>query len=427
MPEQLVRTWGSRSVFPAGFKLSEPSSRKVVKKPLLPFGDIPRNTGRVVIGSSPLAVALGFYGVAIAVFLPLEGIPVTDLGALLTTYGLATVIFSIPFAILSDRYGRKPIMLAGSLLAALVITVPGFTSDFLLLEIAALVGGIGDAMFLATWNAYLADTTTIEVRAATFSLSFMTFTIAYGIGTFLPGFFPLLPLDLFAAHRITFIALGLLGLGTCFSVWRWAEDVRPKITHESILPRKSFGIITKFSGANLMIGLGAGLIIPLIPTWFYLRYNVTDVFSGPLIAASNIIMGLAAVGSPSIAKRLGLVRGIVATRLLSTFFLLAVPFSPTAIIAGPLYVTRAVLMNMSNPLSDTFLMNVIAEDERATASSFNVVFWQLPNSASTVVGGSLLSGGNLNLPFYLCAALYIASIVLFYAIFRKAEQAGPNL
>jgi len=379
-----------------------------------------------VLGASPLAAGLGFYGVAIAVFLPLEGMSVTNLGAILTTFGLTTVVFSIPFAILSDRYGRKHIMFARSLLATLVTVVPGFTSDFLLLEISALIGGVGEAMYLATWNAYLADTTSVDLRAATFSLSFMTFTIASGIGTFLPGIFPLLPTDLLTAHRVTFIALGLFGLGTSFSVSRWAVNVKPRMTRQGILPRKSLGIIAKFSTANLMIGLGAGLIIPLIPTWFYLRYNVTDVFSGPLIAASNIIMGLAAVGSPGIAKRVGLVRGIVTTQSLSTIFLLAIPFSPTPIVAAPLYVTRAVLMNMSSPLSDTFLMNMIAEDERATASSFNVVIWRLPNAATTVVGGSLLNGGNLSLPFYLCAALYISSIALFYAIFRKTEPVGPD-
>ncbi len=391
-----------------------------------PFGGVPRNTGRVVLGASPLAAGLGFYQVAITVFLPLEGVSVTDLGALLTIFGLTTVAFSIPFAILSDRRGRKHIMLVGAVLASFVIIVPGITSDIILLEVSAIVGGVGEAMYLSTWNAYLADTTTIDVRAATFSLSFMTFTIASGVGTFVPGIFPLLPMDLLSAHRLTFILLGLLCLGTPLSVSRWAVNVKPKASRQGILPRKSLGVIAKFSITNMMIGLGAGLIIPLIPTWFYLRFNVTDVFTGPLVAAASIIMGLTAVMAPGIAKRMGLVRGIVMTQSLSTIFLLSIPFSPSPIIAAPLYVTRAVLMNMSSPLGDTFLMNMIADDERATASSFNVVIWRLPNAASTVIGGSLLNGGNLSLPFYLCTTLYVTSISLFYAIFRKAEQAGPN-
>jgi len=391
-----------------------------------PFGSVPKNTVRVVLGASPLALGLGFYEVAIAVFLPLEGISVTYLGALLTIFGLTTVVLSIPFAVLSDRYGRKRIMLVGGLLTSFIIIVPGITADILLLELSAIAGGIGEAMYLSTWNAYLADTTTADVRAATFSLSFMTFTIASGVGTFVPGLFPLLPMDLLTAHRLTFVALGLICLATPLTVSRWAVNIKPKTSRKGILPRKSLGIIAKFSTANLMIGLGAGLIIPLIPTWFYLRFNVTDVFSGPIVAASSIIMGLTALAAPSIAKRIGLIRGIVVTQGLSTIFLLSIPFSPSPMIAGPLYVIRAVLMNMSSPLVDTFLMNMIAEDERATASSLNVVIWRLPNAASTVVGGSLLNAGNLSLPFYLCTILYVMSITLFYAIFRKTEQNSPT-
>ncbi len=386
------------------------------------FGKVPTNTSRVVLGASPLAVGLGFFSVAIAVFLPLEGMSVTDLGALLTTFGLVTVVFSVPFAILSDRYGRKLLMTVGSLISVVVIIVPGFTSDFLLLELSAVLGGIGEAMYLSTWNAYLADTTSQEARAATFSLSFVTFTIASGVGSFLPGLFPLFPLKLLDAHRVVFVLLGILGIGTPLSVLRWVTDVKPKKSRQGILPRKSLGIIAKFSTANMMIGLGAGLIIPLIPTWFYLRFNETDVFSGPLIAISNIAMGLAAVASPSIARRLGLVRGIATTQILSTLFLFAMPFTPNATVAAPLYVVRAMLMNMSSPLSDTFLMDMIAEDERATASSFNVVIWRLPNAASTVIGGSLLSRGDLSLPFYLCTALYVSSIALFYGLFRHVDK-----
>ena len=86
-----------------------------------------------------------------------------------------------------------------------------------------------------------------------------------------------------------------------------------------------------------------------------------------------------------------------------------------------------MLMNMSSPLSDTFLMSIVAEDERAIASSFNVVLWNLPNAASTVVGSSMLSNPYLrNIPFYLCGILYMVSITLFYTIFRKTQTQRPE-
>ena len=389
----------------------------------LSFGDIPRDTRNVVLGAGPLAIGVGFYQVAIAVFLPLEGLSGTNVGLLITTLGLTTVAFSIPFAVLSDRYGRKKIMFVGSVLSALIILVPGLTENFLILEGSAVVAGAGEAMYLVTRNAYLADTTTVDVRPETFSLNFMTYTIASGIGAFLPAFFPFFGMDLLSAHRVTFIALGFLALVTAFSVNRWAKAGRPQSSREGILPRKSLGVIIKFSAANMLIGLGAGLIIPLIPLWFLLRFQVTDVFSGPLIASSNVIMGVTAVAAPKIAKQIGLVKGIVMTQSLSMIFLLAMPFCPTAAIAGFVYVIRAVLMNMASPLSDTFLMNMVHEDEMATASSFNVVLWTLPNAGSTVIGGKMLDDKKLSLPFYLCGILYIASIALFYAIFRKTTDA----
>lgn len=385
------------------------------------FGPVPKNAMRVILGACPLALCLGFYQVALTVFLPLEGISVTDLGALLTTAGISTVIFSIPFAVLSDRYGRRRIMLIGALVTCIISAIPGITTNFLILEASAAIGGIGDAMYLVTWNAYLADSTTEDTRPATFSLSFMIFTVASGIGSVVPGTFPFLPLSLDVAHRLFFVALSVLSLLTPFSVIKWVANTKPEISRRGILPRRSLGIIAKFSAANLLIGLGAGLIIPLIPTWFYLRFNATDVFSGPLLAVTYIVMGLAAGFSPRISKRFGLVGGIVLTQLLSTVFLIAMPFSPNPEIAAALFVIRSTLMNMASPLSDTFIMNLIAEDERATASSFNAVIWRLPNAASTVVGGSLLNSGNLSLPFYLCTGLYITSVVLFYGLFRKVE------
>ncbi|HUO42357.1 MAG TPA: MFS transporter, partial [Methylomirabilota bacterium] len=160
------------------------------------FGPVPKNAMRVILGACPLALCLGFYQVALTVFLPLEGISVTDLGALLTTAGISTVIFSIPFAVLSDRYGRRRIMLIGALVTCIISAIPGITTNFLILEASAAIGGIGDAMYLVTWNAYLADSTTEDTRPATFSLSFMIFTVASGIGSVVPGTFPFLPLSL---------------------------------------------------------------------------------------------------------------------------------------------------------------------------------------------------------------------------------------
>jgi len=81
------------------------------------FAEVPSEVSSVVFGASPLAAGLGFYEVAIAVFLPIEGVSITNVGVILTTFGLAAVVCSIPFSILSDQHGRTLMMIIGALLS----------------------------------------------------------------------------------------------------------------------------------------------------------------------------------------------------------------------------------------------------------------------------------------------------------------------
>lgn len=107
------------------------------------------------------------------------------------------------------------------------------------------------------------------------------------------------------------------------------------------------------------------------------------------------------------------------TQGLSTIFMLSLAFIPSAGLAAGLYIIRAALMNMSAPLSDSYLMGITTQEERGIASSVNSVMWRLPNSATTIIGGMILQTGRYDLPFYLATGFYVVSIVLFYVNFRK--------
>jgi len=184
---------------------------------------------------------------------------------------------------------------------------------------------------------------------------------------------------------------------------------------------QNLGPLWKFSGYNALIGLGAGFIIPLVPTWLFLRFEVPDSFSGPLLAISGVMMALAATASPSLSRRYGNVRAIVLTQGLSTVFMLALAFTPTALVAGGVYIVRAVLMNMSVPLADSFVMGIVTHDQRSFASAVNSLVWRLANSVSTVLGGALLAAGNFQLPFFLAVTLYGIAIALFFSFFRNVK------
>jgi MFS family permease len=397
----------------------------------LSFTGVPPKVRWLILLSAPQHVAGGFFFVVVSAYLPEIGLGSDLVGLILGLSGISMVASAVPLGLFSDRRGRKGLLLAGSAAVPGILFLFAFTRDAALLILGGLVVGVGEAAFLATWNALIADGTPLEARDEAFSLSFIVGTTTVGLGFVTPLALPAISaqtgLDSHALHQIFLILYGLLAtatpLGYVGLLRGHVETIRPKMARGK--PR-NLGLLLKFSGINGLIGLGAGFIIPLIPTWLFLKFAMTDAFSGPLLAVSSLVMGVAAFGSPVLAKRWGPIVAIVTTQAASTFFMLSLAFVPDPFLAGALYTVRAALMNMGIPILDSYLMSIITPEERGFASALNSIIWRLPNSVSTVVGGVLLAAGEFQLPFFLATGLYSVAIVLFYAVFRNVTPQPPT-
>jgi MFS family permease len=389
------------------------------------FASIPTNVVWLVVALSVNSLGLNYLMVVITAYFPSIGFSAGQVGLLLAADGLTMIAAGIPFGIISDRYGRRRIMLAGSVGVVPILFIFALTSEISYLLIGCIIGGVVEGAFLTTVNAVMADMTDPRYRDAAFSLSFILATAFGGLGFALPFAFPwlesLLGVPSLLLHRDAFIIFGIIGILATIALWRAMasyEQVRrartPKLTH--------LGTIVKFSAGNISIALGAGFIIPLIPTWLFLKFGVPDSLSGPLLAVAAITMGLAAVLSPRMASRYGLVKTIVINQGLSTLFMLSLAFVAGPLLAGVLYVIRAVLMNVASPLMDTLLMSSVSPEERGRASAINAIVWRFPNSITTLIGGIILTQGQYSLPFFLATGFYAMGIASFYYFFRNSSM-----
>ena len=391
-----------------------------------PFAAVPPKVRRLIVFGAPTNVAGGFFFVIVSAYLPEVGLGSEIVGLILGVSGLTMVLTAIPLGIVSDRRGRKTMLISGSAAFAPVLLVFAFTSNPAVLVLMGVVSGIAQAAFLSTWNALIADGTPLEGRNAAFAMSFIVGTTTSGLGFAFPLSFPAIGgwtgLSSSAVHHVFLVAFGLLAAATPIAftllLRHHVEIPRPKTAMRR--PRK-LGLLLKFSLINGFIGLGDGFIIPLIPTWLYLKFGIQDTYSGPLLAVSNIAMGLAAFVSAGLAKRYGSVRAAVMTQSLSTGFMVSLAFVPNPLLAGGLYVVRAALMNMASPILDSYLMSIIDPEERGFASAVNSIIWRLPNSISTVFGGIILARGLYDLPFLIAAGFYAIGISAFYTAFRNVR------
>lgn len=347
------------------------------------------------------------------------------------------MVSSIPLGIISDIYGRKLILIAGSFAGSFGLMVYALSTSFIYLFVASLVLGFAEGATVSVWNALLADLTDSETRNKVFSLSYVMISVASGVGLILPGVFPFIetPLGLtaYTIHRSVLLLLGVLSfaspLGVTALLWRHRETHNPERKFSGL---KNMGTLAKLGLVGGSIGFGAGFIIPIVGTWFLLRFNVGDAYSGPVLAISSIVIGLAAFGSPRLAKKYGQLNAIMLTMGSSMVFMLSMAFLPDVNLAAAFYIVRTGLMNMSGPLLDSFSMSIFPAEQRGLVSAATNTIFRLPNSVSTSFGGYLLGVGLLAFPFIIASALYVVGLAAFFAFFlasskyKSASIAGTN-
>lgn len=391
---------------------------------------VPAQVKWLILLTSFSSIGFGYLTTAIAAYLPEQGVDSGQVGLIIGLSGLAMIVSAIPFGFMSDRLGRKRLLLAGLGLLPFSMFICSFSVDPRLYLAAAIISGVAEGAILSTWNAMIADQTTVDNREMAFSMSFIVNGALVGLGFALPFAFPFL-MEIggwtsVQMHSWTFVLLGVVTLISPVTVHRLLRDYHDtapsaRLRRGTFLKERSKKTLLRFSINNTLIGLGAGLIIPLIPTWFYLRYGIPDSYSGPLLALSSLSIGAAAIFSPRLAHRYGPVPAIVMTQGFSTIFMLAIPFMPGAIWAGAVYLIRAATMNMAGPIMDSYLMGIVDKEDRGLASAINSIVWRVPNSVTTVIGGAMLAAGFFALPFVLAALIYIGAVTAFWFNFRNVK------
>jgi predicted MFS family arabinose efflux permease len=367
---------------------------------------------------------------SVAAYLPEVGITSGQVGLLLGLNGAALVVTAVPIGLLADRIGRKSIFIWGLAGLSPIMLVYAFTTDFTYLAIASLFAGLAEGAFLSTWNAMIADQTGQGGREEAFSMSFIFNTTSTSVGFALPLAFPALQaltgLDSRGIHSSAFFILAIVAFISPVALRSLLRNYNDRAEFQRTRIRKirNLRVILKFSAINSLIGLGAGFVIPLVPTYLFLRFALPDTYTGPLLALSGITIGLVSVVSPWLSRRYGIVRAIVLTQGISTVFMFAIPFMPDAPTAAAVYLVRSALMNMGGPLVDTFMMGIVTKEERGVASAINMVIWRLPNSVTTIVGGILLASGQFVLPFIIAASFYVLAITLFFFNFKDTKLKG---
>jgi len=211
------------------------------------------------------------------------------LGAL---YALMQFIFSPILGSLSDRFGRRPVILVSLLGAALDYLLLAWAPSMVWLFVGRIISGITAANFSAA-SAYIADVTSPEKRAAGFGMIGAAFGLGFIAGPAVGGL-----LGEFGLRLPFLVAAGVTALNWIYGVFVLPESLTPENRRAfdwlSVNPFKSlvalarWPVVSGLAGAQFLMNLSHNIYPSLWVLYTGFRYG----WSTRTVGLSLCVVGL---------------------------------------------------------------------------------------------------------------------------------------
>jgi predicted MFS family arabinose efflux permease len=297
---------------------------------------------------------------------------------------------------------------------------------------ACLVTGMGQSFFQIAAAPFLTDHSTPRERTHLFSTFFACALIAGVFGNALGGAMPtflrwIAPgLSWFQAYRGGLLVGGLFAAASLLPLVALRGTAEP-LREQAPAPPSSQEkrLLVPIALNALLIGAGAGLVIPFMNLYFKDRFDCSSVQIGTYFSIAQVLTAAAALAAPAVARRYGKLRTAVAAELLSLPFLVTLgreTHLPVAVVA---FWLRATFMQASTPLLQAFVMEVLPPTLRARSTSLNNMVWNVGWAASASLAGLVIERFGYDVPFYLTATLYLIAALTFYRAFRGRREGAP--
>jgi predicted MFS family arabinose efflux permease len=204
-------------------------------------------------------------------------------------------------------------------------------------------------------------------------------------------------------------------------------DEEPRRVERLLKPWRNLsnpGLAARIFVPNIIISMGAAILIPYMNLFFKETYPISDKVLGTLFAVSSVVTGVATLAAPVLADRWGRIRALVFTQLASIPFLLLIGFSGMLWVSGVAFWVRAALMNMGNPLYSAFAMEQVTARERATISGLMGMSWNIGWTVGPYLSGYMQAHPNIGFKpiFVITCTLYVVAAVLEKLYFQRIDD-----
>lgn len=393
-----------------------------------------RNVRLYLLASFLIGLTFAGYMLLLNLYLREQGASESFIGTILSSGALGMTLASIPAAFILRRIKLKKILLSSTVVYGLSILFLSWLPVTNFLVLASFSAGIAMTFYRVASAPFFMRNSTPKERTYIFSMNFGVALMASMLGSLIFGQMVTILSDMtggmVGAYRWTFlvsVALGLLAL-VPFSMLKASdpgqEDEKADFSY-TLLKRRAW-LYAKLFIPYFIVGTGAGLIIPFLNIYFRDRFDQPPDKIGLFYFAVHTTMLIGILAGPVLAKKMGLVRTLVSTQLLSIPFMIVLAYTYSLPLAFFAFLIRGALMNLGMPIGKNFSMEMVGKSEQALVNALMMFAWTSSWMISAAIGGHLIEKHGYTLPLMITVGLYIISSISYYVFFRNSERRSAS-
>ncbi|RBR30652.1 MFS transporter [Enterococcus cecorum] len=346
------------------------------------------------------------------------------MGMMLSVFSITQLLASPIMGYLSDKIGRKKMIVLGMSLFAISEFIFGFANDKYIFYLSRGLGGVAAALLMPAVTAFVADMTTIEQRPK--AMGYVSAAISGGfiIGPGIGGVLASL------GHRVPFFAAGIIAIIGCLLTQSiliepqhdlLAKNTSQKTNAKEIVreflskPGVLFIFIIIFISS---FGLQAFESIYTIMTTIIFGFNPAQI--AVIITVSGVLaLFFQLFLFDHIIRKISEIGLIQITFFVSAIFIFIIAFTKNSTIFVIATFVVFLAFDLFRPAVTTYLSKIAGENQ-GTINGLNSTFTSFGNIIGPVASGALFDL-NQHFPYYISASILFITGILSLFI-RKSQS-----
>lgn len=349
-----------------------------------------------------------------------------QVGLLFSSYSLTQLLFSPLLGRLSDRVGRRPVMLVSIFGSAAAHLTFAFAGSFALLVVARALAGVAAANYSIA-QAYMADVSSAEGRSKAMGLVGAAFGIGFVLG---PALGSVLSLTPYGPRAVPLTAAALSGINFLFALlWlpeSLSREVRERSQSRPWIDPAGFGRLWRnppLRGLMVLFFLVMfcfSVFEATLALYCLRRLHFDEHRTSLLFVFVGVVLVVVQGGLLGrLIRRFGERRLILGGIALMALGLAALPLHPSLGLLLASLLLLAVGSGVHNPSTLGLLSQITDPDSQGSTIGLSRSFGALARTLGPVTGTWIFGAAGPAWPFWTAGALMLVALLVAWGVLSR--------